>query len=60
MEKWTEDVLESNKTLFLCLSLYKYIFYDRVRKQFLTILEFEFLDIILFQISISIDNFHLQ
>ena len=35
MQGWTEDVLESNKTLFLCFSLCMYIFYDKARKQFL-------------------------
>ena len=32
-QKWIEDVLEPNKTLFLCFSLYVYAFYDRLRKQ---------------------------
>ena len=33
IQQWTEAVLESNKTLFLCFSVC--IIYDRVRKQFL-------------------------
>ena len=46
MQMWTEEVvLESNKTFFLCFSLCKCIFYDRTRKQFLHILEIEFVDI---------------
>ena len=35
MQEWTEEVLESNKTLFFCFSLCMCIFYDRARKQFL-------------------------
>ena len=35
MQEWTEEVLESNKTLFLCFSLGMVKIYDRVRKQFL-------------------------
>ena len=36
-QKWTEEVLESNKQDFIPLFffMYKYIFYDRARKQFL-------------------------
>ena len=33
MQDWKEEVLEPNKTLFLCFSLYMFKFYDRVRKQ---------------------------
>ena len=32
-QEWTEEVLEPNKTLFLCFSLWMFKFYDRVRKQ---------------------------
>ena len=35
MHEWTEEVLEPNKTLFLCFSLSMFKYYDRVRKQFL-------------------------
>ena len=35
MQEWTEEVLEPNKTLFLCFSLCMLKIYDRVRKQFL-------------------------
>ena len=34
MQEWTEEVLEPNKTLFLCFSLCMFKFYDSVRKQF--------------------------
>ena len=34
-QKWIEEVLEPNKTLFLCFSLCMYTFYDRALKQFL-------------------------
>ena len=33
MQEWTEEVLEPNKTLFLCFSLCMFIIYDRVKKQ---------------------------
>ena len=33
MQGWTEEVLEPNKTLFLCFSLCMFKFYDRIRKQ---------------------------
>ena len=49
MQEWTEEVLESNKTWFLCFSLCMYIFYDSARKQLL-----QFWNLILF---ISILNF---
>ena len=45
MQEWTEEVLEPDKTLFLCFSLYMFKFDDRVRKQSFTIVEFEFFDI---------------
>ena len=35
MQKWTEEVLESNKTLLLCFPLWMYMFHNRARKQFL-------------------------
>ena len=35
MQEWTEEVLEPNKTLFLCFSLCMFKIYDSVRKQFL-------------------------
>ena len=40
MQEWTEEVLESNKTLFFCFSLCLIKFYDKVRKQFFIIVEF--------------------
>ena len=35
MQEWTEEVLEPNKTSFLCFPLCMFKFYNRVRKQFL-------------------------
>ena len=32
MQEWTEEVLESNKTLFLCFSFCMFKNYDMVRK----------------------------
>ena len=43
MQEWTEEVLEPNKTLYLCFSLCMFKFYNRIRKQSL-IVEFEFFD----------------
>ena len=56
MQVWTEEVLESNKTLFLCLSLCVYIFYDMARKQFLQLKNLN----LFFYSKISINFFHLQ
>ena len=36
-QKWTEEVLEPNKAIFLCFSLSMYTLYDSARKQFLQI-----------------------
>ena len=44
MQEWTEEVLESNKTLFLCFSFCMFKFYE-CQKAVLKIVEFEFLDI---------------
>ena len=35
IQEWTEEVLESNRTLFFCFSLCMFKFYDRIRRQFL-------------------------
>ena len=43
MQEWTEEVLESNKTLFLCFSLC--VFKNVGQKAVLTIVEYEFFDI---------------
>ena len=43
MQEWTEEVLESNKTLFLCFSLCMYTFYDMARKQFSQVLNLNLL-----------------
>ena len=48
MQKWTTEVLESNKTLFLCFSLHLYILWQG-QKAVLTIVEFEFVDIFYFK-----------
>ena len=42
MQEWTEEVLESNKTLFLCFSFSIFKIYEG-QKAVLTIVEFEFL-----------------
>ena len=54
MKEWTEEVLESNKTLFLCfyVCMYTYILWQG-QKAILTIVEFEFVDIFN-------SKFHLQ
>ena len=45
-QKWIKEVLESNKTLFLCFSLCMYIYVLwQGQKVVLTIAEFEFVDI---------------
>ena len=44
MQEWTEEVLESNKTLFLFFSRYAQILWQD-QKAVLTIVEFEFFDI---------------
>ena len=47
MQEWTEEVLEPNKTLFLCFSLKMYVQnLWQGQKAVLTIVEFEFFDII--------------
>ena len=51
MQQWTEEVLEANKTVFLCFSLCMYIYYERARKQFL---EFWILNLLIY----SIQNFN--
>ena len=44
MHEWTEEVLESNKTLFFCFSSCMFKIYDRAIAV-LTIVEFELFDI---------------
>ena len=45
MQEWTEEVLESNKTLFLCFSLCYVQNLWHGQKAVLTIVEFEFFDV---------------
>ena len=45
MQEWTEEVLEPNKTLFLCFSLCMFKFLWQGQKAALTIVEFEIFDI---------------
>ena len=47
MQKWTEEVLEPNKTLFLCFSLcmFNVQILWQGQRAVLTIVEFEFFDI---------------
>ena len=59
MQEWTEEVLEPNKTLFLCFSLCMFIFYDRVGKCILTIVEYTFFDIFYSKFQL-VNIFHLQ
>ena len=44
MQQWTEEVLEPNKTLFLCFFMFVQIFWQG-QKAVLTFVEFEFVDI---------------
>ena len=44
MQKWTEEVLEPNKILFLCFSLHVYINFMTGPESSSFIVEFEFVD----------------
>ena len=59
MQKWMEEVLEPNKTLFLCFFLYVCMYIMRGPESSSYNFGIEFVDI-LFQISVSFDIFHLQ
>ena len=49
MQEWTEEVLESNKTLFCCLFFFMYVKnLWQGQKAVLTIVEFEFFDLFRF------------
>ena len=50
MQECTEEVLEPNKTLFLCFSLCMFKIYDRVRKQFSQLQNLNLLISALFQL----------